>query len=310
MPINLRSIDLNLLTVFDAVMESGKLSIAAQTLGMTQPAVSNAVARLRLTFSDELFVRSRYGMTPTPKAQELINPVRQALNIIQSTLDPDSRFDPNTSTRTFKLAIGDYGELVLLPALLSILSQYKGKLKIQTFPETDKTSYELAKQAQLDFYFDYKKPENEQLDYCQVSEEEVVVIARKQHPKLKHSITKNEYIQAQHIIVKFNHHNLTMLEDFLKLDKRIPRKVMAEVRQYIALPGLITNTDCIATVPRRMAEHYAFRDNIKIMPLPFKMEKTKAYMIWHKAMNQDEGHTWLKNIIIKLIKVANQNNKS
>ncbi len=304
MAINLRSVDLNLLTVFDAVMEHGKLSYAADNLGMSQPAVSNAVARLRLTFKDELFIRSRHGMLPTQRAQELISPIRQALELVQNTLNPESAFNPNVSKRTFKLAIGDYGELILLPALLSMLSQYKGGLQIQTYPEVNASSYELVKHGQIDFYFDYKPPQDEQLDYCQVGEEEVVVIARKQHPLFKTKLSHDDYLSAQHIILNFDHASLTMLEDFLRINKRIPRKVLAEVRQYVAIPGLITHTDCIATVPRKMAEYYARREDIKIFPFPFEMGKTSSFMIWHKAMNQDQAHLWLKNKIIKLIEMA------
>ncbi len=304
MSINLRSVDLNLLTVFDAVMEHGKLSHAANTLAMSQPAVSNAVARLRLTFHDELFIRSRHGMVPTQRANELIIPVRQALKMLQGALNPESAFDPNTSNRTFKLAMGDYGELVLLPALLSVFRQYQGDMQIQTHPEVSQHSFELVKHAQIDFYFDYKPPIEEQLNYCQIGEEEVVVIARKNHPVFKTSLSHDDYMNAKHIILKFNHHSLTMLEDFLRVNKRIPRKVMAQVRQYVAIPGLITHTDCIATVPKKMAEYYAQREAINVFPFPFELEKTPTYMIWHKSMNQDSGHLWLKEQILTLIKLA------
>ncbi len=307
MAINLRSVDLNLLTVFAAVMEHGKLSGAAEHLGMSQPAVSNAVARLRLTFKDELFIRSRHGMLPTQRAKELIAPVLQALEIVQNALNPENTFDPNQSNRTFKLAIGDYGELILLPALLSIFSQFKGDLQIQTFPEVNNESFELVKQGQIDFYFDYKPPIEEQLDYQQIGEEEVVVITRKNHPIFKTHLSHDDYLNAKHIILKFHHSSLTMLEDFLRINKRIPRKVMAEVRQYVAIPGLIMQTDCIATVPKKMAEYYAQHQAIKIFPFPFEMEKTKTFMIWHKAMNQDQGHQWLKQKTLDLINLANSN---
>ena len=307
MAINLRSVDLNLLTVFAAVMEHGKLSGAAEHLGMSQPAVSNAVARLRLTFKDELFIRSRHGMLPTQRAKELIAPVLQALEIVQNALNPENSFDPNQSNRTFKMAIGDYGELILLPALLSIFSQFKGDLQIQTYPEVNNESFELVKQGQIDFYFDYKPPIEEQLDYQQIGEEEVVVIARKNHPIFKTHLSHDDYLNAKHIILKFHHSSLTMLEDFLRINKRIPRKVMAEVRQYVAIPGLITQTDCIATVPKKMAEYYAQHQAIKIFPFPFEIEKTKTFMIWHKAMNQDQGHQWLKQKTLDLINLANSN---
>ena len=118
---NLRSIDLNLLVVFDAIMAEGKLSKAAEKLGMTQSAASSALSRLRITFDDELFVRTRQGMVPTHRAQELILHVREALFSINKAFDSEQEFDPALSHRTFKMVMGDYGELLLLPAAILML---------------------------------------------------------------------------------------------------------------------------------------------------------------------------------------------
>jgi LysR family transcriptional regulator, transcriptional activator for leuABCD operon len=298
--INLRSVDLNLLTVFEAVMNTRKLSEAANLLGMTQPAASNAVARLRLTFEDELFIRTRHGVVPTAKAEELIIPIRQALALIQDSLNDNNEFDPNTSERTFKLAVGDYGEVVLLPALLGVLSQYSGKFRIQTPPERDKQNYELVKQGLIDFYFDYAVPTDAQLDYCQVGEEELVVIARKNHPAFTQKLSKKSYLKANHVVLSFRHQQKTMLDDLLNLKKNMPRQVTAQVRQYAAIPSLVTQSDCIATLPRRMAEHYASNGAITIFPFPFDVEKNKYYMSWHKSKNRDRAHQWLKQTIVDL----------
>jgi len=301
MKVNLRSVDLNLLTVFDAIMRSGKLSGAADKLGMTQPAVSNALARLRLTFDDELFLRTRYGVTPTPRAEELLGPIRDALSLIESTLDGGLRFDPDKSSRTFRLAIGDYGEVVLLPALLQRLSGFRGDLKIKSYPELDETSYDLLKQGQMDLYFDYKPPRDEQLKYCELGEDEVVVIARQDHPRFqKKTLTKKEYLEAEHIILNYRHRGLSMLENILHHDSAIGRKAVAEVNQYIAVPGLVASSDCIATVPRRMANHFATREAIRILPLPFRMKRSTTYMIWHSGLEKDRAHQWLKQLVLEL----------
>jgi DNA-binding transcriptional LysR family regulator len=181
-----------------------------------------------------------------------------------------------------------------------VFHKHSGNLRIQTYPEMDKTSYELVRQAQIDFYFDYKPPQDNRLDSCQLGEEEVVVIARKHHPNIATRLTKKDYLNAEHVILDFQHQNLTMLEDLLQRKTRIHRNAVAQVRQFVSVPELVTKTDCIATVPRRMAEYYSKRDAIRIFPFPFRIEKSKAYMIWHKAMNRDKGHQWLKSVIISL----------
>jgi len=304
MKVNLRSVDLNLLTVFDAVIQEGKMSAAAQALNMTQPAVSNAVARLRLTFDDELFIRSRYGMSPTPKASELIGPIREALNIIRATLDPSVEFDPASSTRAFNLAIGDYGELILLPALLRIFSECGGDMSIHTYPEHDDESLQLVKQGKLDFFFDYHPPQGDQLDYCAIGEDEVVVIARNNHPQLKGKLTKKDYLAGKHVVLKQGDQSATLLDMLWEDQTLAPRKVMAKVRQYVAMPGLVTQTDCLATVPLRMAEQYAQSYALTIHPFPFNLSTVTSYMIWHRSLARDKGHRWLKNIILDLARTT------
>ncbi len=297
---NLRNIDLNLLTVFDTIIRTGKLSAAADQLGMTQPACSNALARLRLTFNDDLFIRTRYGMTPTQMAEDLAKPIREALGLIEGTLGGGAAFDPDTSTRTFKLAIGDYGEIILLPPLLNLVRQYAGDLTIKSYPELETSSLDLVRQGQIDFYFDFKAPTDKQLLFCELSEEETVVIARKGNPRYTSTISRKEYLDADHIILTYRHQGLSMLDALLRQEGPIPRKSVAEVNQYVAVPGLVAKTDCIATVPKHMADYFAKREAINIFPLPFKMPKSKTYMIWHRSMESDKGHQWLKEIILKL----------
>ncbi len=300
MKVNLRSVDLNLLTIFNAIMLTGKLSSAAEQLGMTQPAVSNALARLRLTFDDELFMRSRNGMIPTPRANELLEPIRHALSLIENTLDSRADFDPDISSRTFRMAIGDFGETVLLPALLAELSTYRGDLRIRSYPELESVSFELLKQGQLDFYFDFKRPKDERLNACRHTRDELVVIARKNHPRLRNTLTKKEFLDAEHIVLNQRHSGPSLLENILREDSPIPRKAVVEINQYAAVPGLVGSSDCIATVPKRMAEHYAQREAIQILPLPFRVKQSTTYMIWHRGMEKDLGHRWLKDVMLKL----------
>ena len=300
MQINLRSVDLNLLTIFDAIMQTGKISAAAKQLGMTQPAVSNALGRLRLTFEDELFLRSRYGMTPTPKARELFEPVREALALIESTLAARASFDPEESSRTFNLAIGDFGEIVLLPALLKRLGAHQGDLRIRSFPELDSSSYDLVKQGQLDFYFDYRPARHEQLDSCPFTTEELVVIARRDHPSLRRTLTRKQYLDADHIILNDRHSGPSLLERVLRQDSPIPRRSVVEINQYVAVPGLVSCTDCIATLPRRMAEHFAQREPIRLLPLPFRTKQSTTHLIWHRSQEKDPGHQWLKGVMLEI----------
>jgi len=296
---NLRGIDLNLLTVFDAIVAEGKLSKAGERLGMTQPAVSGALARLRITFDDELFIRTGQGMEPTPKAHTLIEPIRDALSIIQATLEHSKTFDPYTSQRVFKLSMSDVVELSLMPLLLKKVSEQSPSISFESFPELSKSSFELLKQGQLDIYFDYIEPKDKQLEYYKVAEDFAVVIARENHPRIDKKISMKQYLAERHIILNHRHNRKTVLEQLLE-GKKLPRKVLAEVRQYTAVPEMVTQTDAIAVLPKRLAYYYANLLPIKIMPFPLLLNKLPAFMIWHKALNQDQGHLWLRKLILEL----------
>ncbi len=300
MTANLRNVDLNLLTVFDAVMRDGNLSLAARTLGMSQPAVSNAVARLRDTFDDPLFVRGRYGMTPTPRATELCGPIREALGILQETFDSTAAFDPARSDRTFHLAMGDYGELVLLPTLLRRIRESGDSLSIHTHPDTEADTVERLERSALDFAFGYRPPDNERLESCPLGKEEIVVIARKDHPRIGKHLTKKAYLEARHIVLAQPDSNRTVLESLWSQHDSIPRKVSARVRQYAAMPGLVAQSDCMATLPRRMAEFAAHNTSIEIHRLPITSGRVSSFMIWHRSRERDKGHAWLKDVILSL----------
>lgn len=300
MTVSLRNVDLNLLTVFDAVMRDGNLSVAARALGMTQPAVSNAVARLRDTFDDALFVRGRYGMSPTPRATELSGPIREALDILQETFDSSLVFDPTRSSRAFHLAMGDYGELVLLPALLRRLRECGGDLSIHTHPDEDPDTLERLRRGAVDFAFDHRAPDDERLEGCPLGEEEVVVIAREGHPTVGRRLTKKAYLEAKHVVLARPDTNRTLLESLWRQHDTIPRKIAARVRQYAAMPGLVAQSDCLATLPKRLAQQATRSSPLAIHRLPFASGRVTTYLVWHRSRARDKGHAWLKETILDL----------
>lgn len=296
---NLRGIDLNLLTVFDAIMTEEKLSKAGDRLGMTQPAVSAALARLRVTFNDELFLRSRQGMVPTPKANELIKPIRDALGIIRETLEASEDFDPQTSERTFRITMSDFGELTLMPHLLAKVAEQSQFITIQSQPELGKINYEQLKQGQLDLHFDYLQPKDNQLDSIPIAEDVVVVIARRNHPRLSKTISMDEFLAERHIILNYRDKKKTILEQLLE-GQKLSRRVLAEATQYTAVPEMVVRTDAIAVLPKRMALYYQSLLPLEVMPSPLPLATLHAYMVWNKALNRDQGHQWLRNLIFSL----------
>lgn len=249
MKLNLRAVDLNLLTIFDAIMTLGQMSKAAEQLHMTQPAVSHALNRLRQTFDDELFIRTRQGMKPTQRATEIVGPIREALAIVLDTLDSGQVFETEASQRAFRIAFGRYGELILLPQILNKVNAFETAMTIHSHLDSQATGIELIKSNDIDFCFDFVVPEDSRLDYCTFNEQDMVVIARKNHPRLANSISVEQYFSERHVVMSFGNERREHLQQLMS-ELGGERKILTEVNQYVAAPTVVMQTDGIATVPR------------------------------------------------------------
>ena len=297
MKVNLRSIDLNLLIVFEAIMTEGKLSAAAEKLGMTQSAASGALARLRVTFDDDLFVRTHVGLVPTPRAEQLIVPIREGLSCISGAFSAHQVFDPISSHRVFNIMIGAYGEILLLPLLLKLLRSSENNLSLKTFQENMSNGRELMRQGQIDLQFDYKVPADNQFEHEQFAQIDLAVVSKKDHPRLEGEISVGDYLRERHIVYTSGSTELTGLERVLDRKDVIPRKIMASVTQISAVPSLVESTDAISTMAKPVAEYYASKHNLDVYRFPFDTGPLLAYMIWHKSLNRDLGHQWLRSQI-------------
>ena len=299
MKLNLRAIDLNLLTIFESIMTHKKMSRAAEQLHMTQPAVSHALARLRTTFNDELFVRTRGGMKPTPKALSLADPIRDALLQIQEALDCEQEFDPATAQRSLSLSLMQYGEITMLPRLLNKIEDQAPNVSIESVDEDPVIALDKVRELAIDFCFDVKKPEDERLDYGLCGEEEWAIISRKDHPRLKSVITPAQYFKEQHVVLAIQGERKQYIEDIMATLGG-ERKILAEAQQLIAIPTLVMGTDAIATLPRQMIDYLPYRHHLNLLETPLKLPATPLYLIWHRAMNKDQGHQWLKDLLLQV----------
>lgn len=294
---HLRSVDLNLLVVLDAILEEHSLSAAAKRLNMTQPAVSNALARLRNTFKDQLFVRTRYGMEPTPRGLELIQPIKQALSIIQETVDHRNIFDPASSNRTFHIALNDQGEEQLLPRLLKLMQRQGSAIKIESHPFFIDDVKERLLTNRLDFSFDHLQPEDERIGFSQLALDSLVVIASKNHPRISTKISLKEFYAENHVILKHRRGKKTML-DSLVGEKISTRKLLAEVQNFNSLLQIVSKTDAIGVVSASVGYSFKSTLGLKVLPLPFNAKPFPYYLLWSKAKETDRGYQWFKNQIL------------
>jgi len=295
--LNLRAIDLNLLTIFDAIMLEGKLSKAALRLHMSQPAVSQALSRLRQTVGDELFIRTHSGMKPTARAAALAGPIRSILSQIQDAFDPQQSFDPTHSNHTFKVNFGAYGELSVLPPLLSRIHQQQTAINIQSI-NSDNSIAQL-RSGDLDFCFIPYNLRDENFEVRKVGLTEFVMIARRHHPRLKGIFSLEDYAREQHVLVRSNERYKGFFNQEL-LEIRKSRRIMTEVHNLASIPQVISQTDAVAAMPRALAESFQQQHAIEIYPFPMSVPSTSFYLTWHKSMNADKGHQWLRELIMEI----------
>lgn len=295
MKLNLRSIDLNLLPVFTAVVEEGQLSRAAERLGMSQPAVSAALQRLRLTVGDALFVRNRNGLSPTPRALELYKQLTQGLELIASALDPAQAFDPAHSERHFRLLAVDYFETVMLGPLLLDLRRHSQSLGVEVLPQADGWQQRLLN-AEADFALDTVLIEDSRITGTAVAEEKLVVVARRKHPQLRGKLTLENYLEAEHVVLPLRERRILPLDQILgKPGWR--RRVGAHVSQFGNLLAVASQTDLIATVPLRMAEAQASALKLQLLDFPVAVPPLPIYLMWPKALDADPAHRWFRELL-------------
>lgn len=299
MKLNLRSVDLNLLTVFDALMREQNMSRAAERLGMSQPAMSAALQRLRLTLKDELFVRTRQGMVPTPRAQSLYGPLQAALGMIGDTLSTEDRFEPATSTRQFRLLADSYLEIMGLGHLLAELQRQAPGVELLSSPVVDSDVSAALRRLEADVALDYVPVEAGHIASEILSSERLVVIARRDHPRIQGSLSLEQYLAESHVMLPLRSREYTQLESALG-GQSLPRLKAATVTHFSAMPAVVSQTEHLATLPGRLAQLYARSFAVQSLPFPVDIEPVPIWMMWPQVLENDAGHRWLRDILRKM----------
>jgi len=292
---NLSKIDLNLFVVFDAIYTEGNLTRAGQIIGITQPAVSNALARLREAFNDPLFIRSAQGMVPTPIAQNIIVPVRQALSMLRTSMQESDSFVPSRSEKKFKINLQDAVSSFLTPHLLSKLGKEATKVSLDIDGPSNKDIANAFTTGQLDLAIASLVNPHPQLKRIKLVESQYVCVVRKDHPISQLNFTLDSY-------VRFSHVNLVGCEGLIgpvdtTLGKMgIQRRVIVNLPHYTVAPKVVASTDLALTLPEIFAKDL----DLKKLEVPFKVEPYELYLYWHETSHNDPANQWLRDQIIAI----------
>jgi DNA-binding transcriptional LysR family regulator len=285
------SIDLNLLPVFVALMEERSVTRAAERLGMTQPALSNALRRLRVALGDSLFVRERYGIQATERAHELFPTISAALSEIDSTLAPRV-FDPLADVRSFTLAVNPYAEYILVPRLVRRLHRLAPKLNLRIVPFGGELVQTGVAAMALGRIID--PPES--LVVQTLMEDDMACVVRADHPQIGAGLTRAIYEKMRHVAVLPVGRLPIGLRQMLE-NHGIKRDVAVSVTHFLAVPELIAATDYCATLPRMICNRLASDTRLRVMAAPVELGSFPVHIGWHVKYRNDAAHHWLRSLM-------------
>jgi DNA-binding transcriptional LysR family regulator len=291
---DLARLDLNLLLVFHHLLREHRVSAVARTLGMSQPAVSSALGRLRTSLGDELFLRTQHGMAPTPYAQQLAAPVASALDSLQQALQVRASFDPAHSNRRFTLAMTDVGEMYFLPELVDHLVRKAPLVTLEVVSVMQAGLREDMASARIDLALGLL-PQLQAGFFQQVLfRQPYVCLMRRTHPlAVKARLSLQAFAAAEHVRVLAAGTGHGRVDQALE-HQGLHRRIRLTVPHYVALGDVLSHSDLIATVPERFAQRVTGPFDLTTRALPLRVEGSAIHQFWHGRLHRDPGHQWLR----------------
>lgn len=301
---NFRTLDLNLLRVFDQVMSERNLTRAARNLAMTQPAVSNALGRLRDFLGDRLVVRSGYGVEPTPRALALWPAVSDALRQLEASLAP-GEFVPAQADRSFVLGMADATAATVMPGLVDILWREAPRVSIRVVPLTTRDPRQRLDEGQMDLAVGYfpavladltaqaQAGMTAAFEHHRLYDGQYVCVMRKDHPLATGPFTIDQFCTAQHMLVSFSGRAYGFIDEALAaLDRQ--RRIMLTVNQFFTAGRVVATSDLLTVLPRHFVPETGMADVLAMRELPFAVPPVHVDALWHRRQGRDSAHAWLR----------------
>ena len=291
---DISKIDLNLLVVLHHLLLKKRVSAVAEVLGMSQPAVSSALGRLRATLGDELFLRTQGGMEPTPYALQLAEPVAMALDGLQQALNVRAAFDSASSTRSFTIAMTDVGEMYFLPVLVDALTRSAPGVTLQVLSVTQASLKEDMATGRVDLAMGLLPQLQAGFFQQALFSQKYICLMRPAHPLAAHKkLTLSSFTQAEHvrIVAAGTGHGRV---DVALENQKLRRQFRLTVPHYVALGDVLSHSDLIATVPERFADRTLGPFGLIKRDLPIPVAESAIHQFWHSRLHRDPGHQWLR----------------
>jgi len=299
--LNFRTLDLNLLRVFDVVMAERNLTRAAERLSLTQPAVSNALKRLREAVGEDLLTRSAHGVVPTARAEALWPEVRSALGRLRGVLAP-GEFDPRADTVNFRIAMADATAALFMPPLVAQIEQGGVQANLRSLPLTTRDPSTLLERGDADIAVGFfpdtvaallAQGDGALLRRQRLNEGEYTCVMRRGHPLAKQPLTLDAYCAAHHLLVSLSGRDHGLADQVLGgLNRK--RRVVLTVNQYFTAGRVVANSDLLTVLPAYFIASTGYRDQLVSRSLPFALPSLHLEMLWHIRNDRSSAHQWLR----------------
>ncbi|WMI97040.1 LysR family transcriptional regulator [Pseudomonas chlororaphis subsp. aurantiaca] len=294
----LRELDLNLLVIFHQLLIDHSVSGAAESLGLTQPALSNALKRLRTSFNDELFVRTPQGMQPTPYATQLAEPVSQAISLLHGAINRHDDFDPATNQKRFVVAMTDIGEIYFMPRLIEALLKQAPGISVSTLRGHAGLAESLAN-GEVDLAVGLLPDLQAGFYQRRLFHHRYVGLCRQGHPLTTQPMSRERFCEYGHIRIVAEGTGHGEIDSHMQR-AGLQRQIRLEVPHFVAVGHILQNSDLIATVPERFASSCSGPFGLTTLPLPVQLPEIAINLFWHTKYHRDPANQWFRQLMFDL----------
>jgi len=298
--VNIRKLDLNLLVILDALLSEGSVTRAATHVHLSQPAVSNALSRLRIYFQDELFVRKGGKLEPTRKARSLILPVREFMQQFERVVLPQPlKLDPKNTRKTFRVAATDYVNFVLLPGLLERLQRDAPFVSIEVCELDRLRPLEALLQDEVDLVLGSVSATNPYVHRGDLFSDAYVCIARNTHTSIKKRLTLSQFTACRHVVIRQQNGGMGGILDELLQQQGRERSICVSLPQFFAAPHIVMKTDCLLTVPARIGRALEKAYPLRALKHPVGLRPFTIAQLWHQRTHTSPMHQWFRTAVFE-----------
>lgn len=291
---NWGAFDLNLLIVFDAIMQERNVTRAGSRIGLSQPAMSHALTRLRHMLKDELFIRTPEGMAPTPRAEALAAPLRNALNEMQLALEP-AAFDPAAADRRFTIAVNNYAAVVLVPPLVAAISAAAPLVRLDLRPSGTLDLIERLDRGEFDLAISGLDSPGERFAAAPLLKDPFVMVMRRGHPASEQKLSPGAFAALPHLEISSSREDTSFIDRWLG-EEGLARRIVLQA-PYLSAAPILVQSDMVATLSRRIAQEFVRSHPLQVCEPPYQSPHIRTVMLWHRRLERHPAHRWLRDAV-------------